>query len=89
MADKDDIEYFFLKEDDFEEVAAFLKDDFFQREPTVRIFPLGWLIGISSRLLLRPYLITKFSKEIKKRVAMTKKFLYTQENFIADWLHTL
>ncbi|XP_042856906.1 uncharacterized protein LOC122243411 [Penaeus japonicus] len=34
MADKDDIEYFFLKEDDFEEVAAFLKEDFFQREPT-------------------------------------------------------
>ncbi|XP_042858914.1 uncharacterized protein LOC122245031 [Penaeus japonicus] len=34
MADKDDIEYFFLKGDDFDEVVTFLAEDYFQREPT-------------------------------------------------------
>ncbi|XP_063606789.1 arylalkylamine N-acetyltransferase 1-like [Penaeus indicus] len=33
MAGEDDIEYFFLKEDDFDEVVAFLAEDYFQREP--------------------------------------------------------
>lgn len=33
MAGEDEIEYFFLKEDDFEEVVSFLAEDYFQREP--------------------------------------------------------
>ncbi|XP_047489086.1 uncharacterized protein LOC125039293 [Penaeus chinensis] len=33
MAGEDDIEYYFLKEDDFDEVVAFLAEDYFQREP--------------------------------------------------------
>lgn len=33
MAAEDEIEYFFLKEDDFEEVVSFLAEDYFQREP--------------------------------------------------------